>query len=105
MDPKIIELAERGEMLKSLLRVNDEPRMQHRFYPILLEDAGRKFYPEGVAMVMLLAIYDYTKDMPPFMFGSFNVHAPKFIDALVSDQEAAAEAKKFLQEWLSAPAK
>lgn len=102
---KVVTLPKRDEMLRRLVSVSDESHFQERFYPILLQSAERELVAQGVVMMFSLAIYDYTKGMPPMMSGLVYMYVPKFIDVLVDDKEVASEAKKFLQEAIDATRK
>ena len=97
---KVITLPNREEMLARLVKVSDNLHLQERFYPILLESAGQERVPQGVVMMLALAIHDHTEGMPPMMANLMYKQAPGFIDALVTDPEAAKEAKSLLQDVL-----
>src|SRR3989338_1204034 len=97
---KVIALPNREEMLARLIKVSDNSHLQERFYPILLKAAGQERVPQGIVMMLALAIHDYTEGMPPMMANLMYMQAPGFIDALVTDPEAAQEAKGLLQEVL-----
>ena len=98
---KVITLPNREEMLARLIKVSDNSHLQDRFYPILLEAAGQERVPQGIVMMLAFAIHDYTEGMLPMMTNVMYMQAPGFIDALVSDPEAAKEAKNHLQKALS----
>lgn len=103
MGRKTTTLPARDEMLCRLVGVHDNAHFQEHFYPILLNKAGHELFPEGVGIMILLAIHDYTVGMPlaatPMMYGL----APQYIDALVNDKELATRAKRFLKKALSSP--
>ena len=101
MNKKTVTLPDRDEMLKRLLKVSDNSHAQERFYPILLQSAGRVLVAQGVVMMLTLAIYDYTEGMPPMMTNLMYMQAPHIIEALVDDKEIADQAKAFLQETLT----
>ena len=67
MNKKTVTLPDRDEMLKRLLKVSNDSHAQERFYPILLQSAGRVLVAQGVVMMLALAIHDYTEGMPPMM--------------------------------------
>lgn len=102
MEERVITLPDQDEMLKRLLKVNDNSHLQEWFYPILLKQAGQECVSQDIVMMLALAIHDYTEGMPPAMANLMYRQVPKFIDALVSDEEIAQEAKSFLQKALSA---
>lgn len=97
---KVITLPNREEMLARLIKISDNSLLQERFYPILLKSAGQERVPQGIVMMLALAIHNYTEGMPPVMANLMYMQAPGFIDALVTDPEAAQEAKGLLQEVL-----
>lgn len=99
---KRVILPSRDEMLSRLGKVDSNPHLQKNFYPLLLEEAGEEKASGGVAMMVLQAIHRYAADMPPLMGQLLLVQAPQFIEALVKDPEAAAEAKGFLRGAISA---
>lgn len=93
---KLIVLPCADEMKRRLIAVDDNSHFQEKFYPILLKEAGRKLFPSGVIMMLMLAINDYSKDLPPLVeslmvYGSM----PEFISALVTDEEALKETLDF----------
>lgn len=102
MEEKVITLPGRDEMQKRLLAINGSSHLQQKFYPILLEYAGRQLFPQGVVTMLVLAIHDYIEGMPPMMSDLMYMSAPKFIEALVDNPEDAERAKTFLQDALSA---
>lgn len=103
MSCKIIAIRNHDEMLARLLKVSDDSRLQERFYPILLEQAGQERIAQDFIMWLAIAIREYVESMPPGMAPLMYMQAPGFIDALVSDPEIVAEAMSFLrQEALSA---
>ena len=97
---KIIKLPEREEMLKRLISVSDNDRMQERFYPILLKNAGEERVAMGVVMMFVLAIADYTDGMPAALSAVLMMYVPSFVDALIDDKEVAQDAKNFLEKAL-----
>jgi len=95
MEEKVIRLPDADEMLQRLVSVMDEPHARQKFYPILLRRAGEELYPEGVVMLLMLAIHDYTEGLPPAIGITLSMRIPEYIDALITDPEAAADAKAF----------
>jgi hypothetical protein len=100
-DKETIVLPDHEEMITRLIKVDDNPHLQERFYPILLKAAGQKRVPQGIVMMLALAIHDYTEGMPPMMASLMYMKAPDFIDALINDTVVAEETKKLLQSALS----
>lgn len=101
MSEKVITLPNRDEMLRRLIGVSDTMLQQERFYPLLLESAEGERSAQGVAAMLVLAIHDYVEDLPPIMARLMYPLAPKFVEALVDDQEVAEEAKSLLEEAFS----
>lgn len=81
-EEELITLPDEAEMLERLKAVSDEPHMVERFYPLLLREAGQQKYPEGVKLMVALAIYDYVKDLPPVMSSLMNMQLEDFVEAL-----------------------
>lgn len=101
MSEKVITLPGAEEMLARLIKVSDIGHAQEQFYPLLLEHAGTEKVAEGVTMMLVLAICDYTAGLPPMMAAVMFTMAPRFIDALVDDKEVAEQAKAMLQQALA----
>lgn len=81
-EEKLITLPDEAEMLERLKAVSDEPHLVERFYPILLKNAGQEKTPQGVELIVALAIYDYVKDLPPVMSALMNMRMEDFVEAL-----------------------
>lgn len=91
-------LPQKDEMLQRLLAVDDNNHLQQSFYPMLLKYAGQSKVAAGVVLLLQLAIYDYTKDLPPMMGVLVEMKMNDFIDALIRDEDFAKEAKAFFAE-------
>ena len=78
----MVILLDRREMLRRLKAVLDEPTVVQRFYPSLLKYAGRELEPEGVDMLLALAMYDYCKDLPEPVQTALRLYGPRFRKAL-----------------------
>jgi len=102
MRNKTINLPSKAEMLQRLLKVDDNGHLQQKFYPELLKEAGSQKVAMGVVVLLQLAIYDYTKGMPPTMGVAMNMRMPDFIDALCPNEEVAKEAKAFFEQTMVA---
>lgn len=100
MSEKVITLPNHEDMQQRLLAVDDDERLQHEFYPHLLQHAGEEKVAQGVVMLLALAIFDFTNGMPPMMSGLMYMRANRYVDALVDDPEVADAAKRFLAEAL-----
>ena len=91
-----IVLPGRGDMLTRLKSVIDEPHTVSGFYPLLLEHAGLEKTPEGAGLMFVLAIADYAGQIPASQM-TLSVALPRFVAALVDDEEARRETLAFLQ--------
>jgi hypothetical protein len=98
-----LTLPDREEMLARLLKINDLSHFRQYLYPRLLTSAGKQITaPSGVAMMLVLAMYDYVKEcgLPSIATRALYLQAPVFVDALVSDVELINATKEFLREAL-----
>lgn len=102
MSETLITLPSQDILLERLCSVNDQSHLQEHFYPLLAEHAGTELMAEGVVIMLLLAISDYTEGLPPLLKKLILMEADEYIDALVVDyQSVATEAKAFLRETLN----
>ena len=101
MSETIITLPDREEMLQRLLQVNGGNHVRQGLYPILLNHAGQEKVALGIPTMFALAISAYSSGMPTVMAGMVWDYVPAWIDALVDDQEVAAEAKAAVETILS----
>lgn len=101
MTDKVFNLPSEEEMLQRLLKVDDSPHTKHRFYPLLTKHGGEQKMAKGVVFMLLLAIDDYTEDMPASIGSLMSMQMNNFIDALCPDEEIAAEAKAFFVEVMA----
>lgn len=103
MSDTVITLPSQDEMLTRLNEVESIDHVRNGLFPHLLQHAGEEKVAEGVALMIALAIYDYTEGMPPIMSNLLYMGADKYVDALVVDNsEVAEKAKGILQEALNA---
>ncbi len=100
---RVVALRSREEMLKRLLVVNDNNHAREHLYPLLLENANRELVAQGIVMMLVTTIFDYTEDIKPIR-NLLLMMAPDYIDAVVDDEEVATEAKAFLAECRAASA-
>jgi hypothetical protein len=91
-----IVLPGRDDMLARLKSVIDEPHTEKGFYSLLLKHAGTRKDPAGIAMIFTLAIYDYAGQVPAAQM-TLNVSLPRFVAALVDDEQARHETLACLQ--------
>lgn len=102
MEKKVIQLPNREEMLRRLLKVCDESHFQEKFYPILLERAGQTIVAQGIVIWFTLAIHDYSEGMPKIISNLVYAFVPRFIETLIDDLEVAEEAKSIFNEAIKA---
>ncbi len=88
-----ITLPDAETIMSRLKAVNDDSHCVQKFYPLLAKNGGQERVPMGIVMMLQLAVHDYTEGMPPMMVAVLNMNMDGYIDALVPDQDAAAEAK------------
>lgn len=89
----IITLPSVETLLTRLMKVNQDSHCVENFYPLLLKNAGQEREPEGIVLLLQLAIYDYTEGMPAIVTAQVNMDMDRYIDALVPDESAANETK------------
>jgi hypothetical protein len=95
---KTTKLLDSETMLKNLIKVDDNRHAIERFYPILTKQAGRVLNATGVIVTLELALYDYTKDLPPLCAVLLRMRMNDFIDAIIDDPEIMTETKVCLSE-------
>jgi len=94
-DETRITLPDADTMMSRLKEINDDDHQVQGFYPLLTKRAGEERVPVGIVMMLQLAIHDYTEGMPPILAIALQMNMERYIDALVTDESAAAEAKAF----------
>lgn len=94
-DETRITLPDAETMMSRLQEVSYNPHVVQYFYPLLTKYAGKERVPMGIVMMLQLAIHDYAKNLPMMMVSVLNMDMDNYIDALVLDEDAAAEAKTF----------
>jgi len=105
---KVVTLPSAEEIMSRLRKVDmgANDYMAERFYPLIVQEAGRELVAQGVVMMLTLKIHDFmSSGYPPVMTGILHMYVPQLIDALVDDKEIAEEAKRFHQEAMDAARK
>jgi hypothetical protein len=102
MSDKTFNLPSKEEMLERLLKVDNNPHAQQKFYPMLTKHGGKQTMAMGVVLTLQLAIHDYTQGMPAMMVSLLNMRMNDYIEALCPDEEIAAEAKTFFEQAMAA---
>ena len=69
-------------LLSRLMKVNNDPHLVEKFYPLVTKHALSEKAAIGIVMILNLAIYDYCKGMPSSMYAVMNLMVPRWIDAL-----------------------
>jgi hypothetical protein len=85
-----VTLPERDDMLARLKGVMDEPHAGQYFYPKLLKHAGQTKMPEGIALMFVLAIADYTAGLPASLGIALDLMLPRWVAAIVDDEDMRA---------------
>jgi len=62
---KTITLPNKEEMKRRLCDRGFTSHESERFFPLLLAHAGTEKLPSGVALMLISAMKDYVKDLPP----------------------------------------
>jgi len=101
MSETVITLPDREEMLRRLRTVSANSDLSKRFYPILLQHAEQNRVVVGIVMMFSVAVNDYTTGMPTGVEMAVWNYVPAWIDALVDDQDVAAEAKAGVETVLN----
>jgi hypothetical protein len=97
-ESKIVVLPERDEMLRRLRSVLNVDHVNGGLYPLLLEYAGRAHEGSGVVMMLVLAISDYTKGLPPQVSSLLLTRLRAYVTALIDNEEARSEAFRMMDE-------
>lgn len=84
------------EIIQRLSKVTGESSVVKKLYPQIAVHAGRELLPQGIVLMFVLAVNDYSEQYPPFVGGMIQRFIPMWIDALV-DQKSAA---KYTKDWL-----
>ncbi len=96
MDTKKVRLPNKDEMLAILITVDDAQLLQERFYPLLLELAGRELGAQSLAIGIALATGEYMKGMTSGMPIYIMTLRPALVDGILDDKKFAAEVKAYL---------
>jgi len=94
----VTRLPDADDMLRRLISVDDNPHKREKFYPIILKNAGRELAGMGVVNMFVFAIHDYTQGMPPFMAVMLFDQIDDYVQALVDDEQAKAEALEMVAQ-------
>lgn len=82
MDDETITLPAADEMLARLRSVMNEPHAVANLYPRITRDEGMRKTPEGIEMLVTLAIHDYAEGEPPAVLAGLYVALPRFVRVL-----------------------
>lgn len=102
----LVVLPDRGTLAKRLSEMScDLPHEKEDFHPLLLKTApGKELVPVGVVMYLIQTMYDYLRPMLPTheaaesLTGMMMYRIPAYVDVLLGDTPAAAQAKSFYEE-------
>lgn len=93
---KTIVMPNRDDMLRRLVGVMDEPHAQEGFYSIVLRSAGNELNGYGVVTMLTLALHDYSA--LPMVKNIIQRMMPRFVEALVDDEEVRKDALHLIEE-------
>jgi hypothetical protein len=99
---KRTSLPDAPTMLARLQALGEGSYVQEGLYPQFLKSAGSVTVGAGVALIIELAIYDFTKDGHPKMVGIVGKSREEYVDAICPDPQVAADAKRFIATARSA---
>jgi hypothetical protein len=80
-----------------LLNFSPESHFVQKFYPIIEKNAGRNLAPQGIILMLTLAIYDYASEMPP-IHTMLNMRFKALIKVCVENEEVQDEVIKMYEE-------
>lgn len=80
-----------NELLRRLMRVSNDPTKVQRFYPHILEYAGRRLEGPGIASVLVRAATEYASGLPPTAIQATNMTLPLYVEAIVDSERVKAE--------------
>ena len=92
-----ITLPGREEMLQKLIAVDSNVIVQEKFYPYLLQGAGKEMGPKGCVVMFRIALSEFEKKFSSQERAVLQAETPFFIDALVGDKEFADWVKQHLE--------
>ncbi len=101
MPPKNLKVAptrSADEMATEFAKVFNDSHTRALFLPKLQEIGGRTLDGHGVNLAIELAIYQYTRTMPPLMSSAVGRAKDRLIDVVTSDPEVASDARAVAQE-------
>ena len=87
MPEQTLILPGHDEMKKLLESVDNDSHTIQKFHPILLRYAGQEKVPEGVVMMITLAIHDYSQGLPSVVGRLMIKSIPDYLEVLISDSK------------------
>ncbi len=87
----LITLPDLDTMRANLYAVCEIRHIRERLFPMFLANAGQEKYGIGVALMIELALADYLEGMPRIMGTVLRLEVPKWLRALVPDNDAARQ--------------
>lgn len=91
----LVKLPSSDEIMARLLAVDSNQHLKTKLYPLIAAKGGREFEPEGIALMVALAISDYTDGLPLIMHTLVTMRMKDFLAALIDDEEARKTAIAF----------
>jgi hypothetical protein len=86
MNDTIITLPNADEMMRRLRSVMDETHAVANLYPNITKHAGEQKTPEGINLMVMLAVYDYADGLPTVVIAGLEVIIPDLVQALTSER-------------------
>lgn len=97
-EPRTVVLPDADEMQRRLLSVDDAQRSIEQFHPLLIAYAEREMNFMNIAMMFLLAIFDYTEKDSTVANRSLLMRVPIYLKALIDDVDMRADVVRFLND-------
>jgi hypothetical protein len=81
-----ITIPNQEELRKRLCEFSDNPHYVQKLYPLIENSCGNTFAPEGVILMLNMAIYSYSAGIPEIVYINLMMNIPKLISAVVADE-------------------
>jgi hypothetical protein len=94
---KAVVLPTSQAIMQRLTALFDD-ELARRIYAKVAKRGGQEIYGSGLVLAFTLALEDECKGYPPVMRNLVWLWIPKWVEALIDDPEALAQAKAFWEE-------
>ncbi|OGE36115.1 hypothetical protein A3E45_02290 [Candidatus Daviesbacteria bacterium RIFCSPHIGHO2_12_FULL_43_11] len=99
MSGNLVTLPGTEEIIQRLKKVNDDPYLVERFYPLIAQEAGRELLPQGIVLMLSLKVGDFAPTTHTLQLEALlSMSIPQWAEALIDDEEAAKVAKVLCDE-------